>query len=352
MKRRGRGWARLLPTGAPGADDLRHRARLGAILAGRLTPAEIDRIHAASLAARTVRNLQFLRCHHPRGWQPECTIVGGEHLSRALALGRGAILWVTPFAYASIATKATLHRHGLPLTHLSRWEHGPSKTRWGVAWLNPIQRLAEDRFLRERVTIGEGRDPLAALRRLGICLAENRVVSITLGEEASSTVDVPFLAGTLKVPLGPIKLALRTGAPLLPTHTVGIGPAQFETTIEPALPVGSHGSIARRSRKPLGDCGGAVGDHPTRAAVLARRVRLSATVPANRCLAAREMPHLRPTTDSRAGLACPTRKGQCRHLMQGGGHREPLCRPHHPRARAARLAAHPDRPPASRLVPT
>ena len=231
-------WARVgaaLARRRAGADDLRHRARLGAILAGRFTAAEIDRIHTASLAARTVRTLQFLRCHHPRGWQSECTIVGGEHLSRALALGRGAILWITPFAYASIATKVTLHRHGQPLTHLSRWEHGPSKTRWGVTWLNPVQRLAEDRFLRERVTIGEGRDPLAALRRLGICLAENRVVSITLGEEASSTVDVPFLAGTLKVPLGPIKLARRTGAPLLPTHTVAIGPGQFETTIEPAL---------------------------------------------------------------------------------------------------------------------
>ena len=241
-------WARVgaaLARRRAGADDLRHRARLGAILAGRLTPAEIDRIHAASLAARTVRNLQFLRCHHPRGWQPECTIVGGEHLSRALALGRGAILWVTPFAYASIATKATLHRHGLPLTHLSRWEHGPSKTRWGVAWLNPIQRLAEDRFLRERVTIGEGRDPLAALRRLGICLAENRVVSITLGEEASSTVDVPFLAGTLKVPLGPIKLALRTGAPLLPTHTVGIGPARVRDH-DRARPAGG----SRREHRP------------------------------------------------------------------------------------------------------
>ena len=180
---------------------------------------------------------------------------------------------ITPFAYASIATKVTLHRHGQPLTHLSRWEHGPSKTRWGVTWLNPVQRLAEDRFLRERVTIGEGRDPLAALRRLGICLAENRVVSITLGEEASSTVDVPFLAGTLKVPLGPIKLARRTGAPLLPTHTVAIGPGRIRDH-DRARPANRrpHWCFARSSRQPCGDYVGAMGDQSTRAAVLARRV--------------------------------------------------------------------------------
>ena len=163
-------------------------------------------------------------------------LVGGEHLTEALARGRGAILWVTPFAYASLATKATFHQQGLPLTHLSRSQHGPSRSRWGIALLNPIQRLAEDRFLRERVTIGENQEPLVALRRLRSCLAENRVVSITFGEEASSALEVPILGGTLKVPLGPIKLATRTGAPLLPTHTVATGPPEFVTTIEAALP--------------------------------------------------------------------------------------------------------------------
>jgi hypothetical protein len=239
-------WARLSAAVArrkAGGDAARHGAKLHALLAGRLAPAEIDRVRDESLAARTVRNLQFLRCHRPGGWRPACALAGGEHLTEALGRGRGAILWVTPFAYASLITKATLHRQGVPLTHLSRWEHGPSKTRRGITWLNPVQKLAEDRFLRERVTIGDGQEPLAALRRLRACLAENRVVSITFGEEAASTVDAPFLAGRLKVPMGPIKLALRTGAPLLPTHTVATGPAAFATVIEPALPIGGDADV-------------------------------------------------------------------------------------------------------------
>ena len=226
------------------AGSARHRSHLSTFLSGRFAPAEIERIATAAHAARTLRYLQILRCHHPRGWHPVLRLDGREHLDAALAQGRGAILWVTPFAYASLATKATLDRHGLPLTHLSRWQHGPSRSRWGIALINPIQRRAEDRFLRERVVITPGRDPLVAMRRLLSCLAENRVVSITLGEEASRTVAVPFLGGVLHVPLGPIKLAARSGAPLMPTHTVGVAPTELVTTVAPPLPISAAGGAS------------------------------------------------------------------------------------------------------------
>jgi lauroyl/myristoyl acyltransferase len=183
-----------------------------------------------------VRQLQILRCYHSKGWHPDLALEGREHLDAALGEGRGAILWVVPLAYASLVTKATLHRHGVPLAHLSRWYHGVSRSRWGVALFNSIQRRAEDRFLHERVTIGDGQSPLPALRRLRQHLAENRAVSITLGHEASDTVSVPFLDGALAVPVGPMKLATSTGAKLLPVHTFARGAGAFLTRIEPPLP--------------------------------------------------------------------------------------------------------------------
>ena len=201
----------------------------------------------AALATRTVRQLQVLRCHHPRGWHPDLALEGREHLDAALAEGRGAILWVVPLAYASLVTKATLHRHGVPLAHLSRWYHGMSRSRWGVALINPVQRRAEDQFLHDRVTIGEGQSPLPALRRLRQHLAENRAVSITLGHEASDTIEVPFLDGALAVPAGPMKLAASTGAKLLPVHTFARGTGAFLTRIEPPLPT------AAAARVPLED---------------------------------------------------------------------------------------------------
>jgi lauroyl/myristoyl acyltransferase len=214
-------------------------SNLRAVLGKTVADEEIARIYQGGLAARTVRNLQFLRCHRPGGWTPTAGLAGGQHLEDALARGRGAILWVTPFAYASLLTKSTMYNHRLPLTHLSRWEHGPSRSRWGMALLNPIQRRAEDRFLRERVTIGRDQSPLPAMRRLRQCLAENRVVSITLGNEASGALEIPFLGGTAVVATGPIKLAAATGAALLLAHTVATAPDRFETTIEPAFTPGA-----------------------------------------------------------------------------------------------------------------
>ena len=215
-------------------------SRLAATLGDLLSPAEIARAQKRQIAAKMLRQLQFLRCHRPGGWHPEVRLLGREHLEAALAGGRGAILWVGPFAFASLVTKMTLHRHGVRLYHLSRWFHGTSRSRWGVALLNPIQRRVEDRYLKERVTITRGQSPLAAMRRLRKCLARNETVSITIGSLASGIVRVPFLRGELALATGPIRLAAASGAPLLPVFTVqeddaGHGLA-FTTAIEPPLP--------------------------------------------------------------------------------------------------------------------
>jgi lauroyl/myristoyl acyltransferase len=187
--------------------------------------------------ARNVRLLQaqYLRCHRPRGWRPDVRLEGREHLDRALAAGHGAIVWVVPFVFALLVTKMALHAAGYGLVHLSRAEHGGSPTRFGVRVLNPVRVRAENRYLAERVVIGEGCPLGEAMRTLARRLAANRVVSITVGAQGAKTRAAPFLGGELRVATGAPSLALRTGAPLLPVFTVREGPGRFLTAIEPPL---------------------------------------------------------------------------------------------------------------------
>ena len=168
---------------------------------------------------------------------------GREHLAEALAHGRGVILWVTPFAYASLLSKATLQRHALPLTPSQPPGAGPARSRWGMALFNPIHRRAEDRYLRERVVIALGQSPLPAMRRLRQSLAENRVVSITLGREGIGAVEVPFLNCSAAIATGPIKLAAATGAALVLAHTVATAPGRFSITLEPVLAPGAAAAV-------------------------------------------------------------------------------------------------------------
>jgi len=50
---------------------------------------------------------------------------------------------------------------------------------------------------------------------------------------------VPFLGGTLMLPPGPIKLALATGAPIVPTFSVRMPGGKVKLFIEPAIEVGN-----------------------------------------------------------------------------------------------------------------
>src|SRR3954451_6219759 len=106
-----------------------------------------------------------------------------------------------------------------------------------------------------------------ALRRLRQWLAEKRIVAITVGSEASGTIEVPFLGGTAAVATGPPKLAAATGAALLLAHTVATAPGRFAIIIEPAPAPGTVGPapiaatlahIAGPSRPPCAAQSGAV----------------------------------------------------------------------------------------------
>jgi lauroyl/myristoyl acyltransferase len=172
-----------------------------------------------STAAIYEDRLQLLREYRPGGWQPEMDIIGEEHLQAGLARGKGVILWVSYLAYSCHITKKSLKNARYDVTHLSRPDHGFSSTKLGIQILNPIQTRIEERFLHERVVIGEeGR--VLALMKLHACLRRNGVVSITVGKDASEFVSAPFLNGTILFPTGPTDLARLTDSVLLPVYTV------------------------------------------------------------------------------------------------------------------------------------
>jgi lauroyl/myristoyl acyltransferase len=101
------------------------------------------------------------------------------------------------------------------VVHLSRAEHGFSKTGFGIRFLNPIRRSREDRYLNDRIMFDQ-RSAVAAGRRLHRVLASNGVVSITMGAwQGNRVLDVPLLGMRYPVATGAFALARSSGAPVL-----------------------------------------------------------------------------------------------------------------------------------------
>jgi len=180
--------------------------------------------------------LYGLREYRPWRQAVPVRIDGLDHLRGALAAGAGAVLWVGRFTWASIITKMGLHQTGVPVTHLSRPGHGFGDSAFQVRWLNPIWTRIETRFLRERIVLQPGAET-GALRALRRRLAENGVISITVGDEAARTVDVSVLGVPLRLATGPMHLAAASGAPLIPVFTVRDDAGVFVVTLEAPLPL-------------------------------------------------------------------------------------------------------------------
>jgi lauroyl/myristoyl acyltransferase len=206
---------------------------------------------ALAAAFRTdfyTERLQLFAQHSPLPRRIPSTLEGREHLDEALAGGKGALLWVVPTIYASIAGRAAFWQAGFRIAHLSRTDHGFSDTRFGEAFLNPLRTQVERRFLADRVIIEPGRtgDALAELTRR---LAANGLVSITVGDRARHTVSAPFLAGRMNVATRPVEMARDSGARLLPVITIARNDGTFMTEIGTTLPTQDSGeAIAALAR--------------------------------------------------------------------------------------------------------
>ena len=92
-----------------------------------------------SAAGRSEHHVQILRELSPRGWTPRLALEGPAHVDDALAAGRGAVLWVAHFCFNALATKKALAGAGHRAWHVSRPEHGFSKSRVGIATVNRLR---------------------------------------------------------------------------------------------------------------------------------------------------------------------------------------------------------------------
>jgi lauroyl/myristoyl acyltransferase len=201
------------------------RAALG------VDPRAAERISQDLRAAVHEMQMQDLRAWRPGGWQPNITLEGEEHLQAALAQGKGAIVWIAPFVFNSGPTKMALHRKGYRVSHLSSPKHGFSETRFGVACLNKVRCIPEDRHIAQRI-IFDRYAPATAMRRLMRAAKAGEVVSIVAAStEGSDMIKSTIFGGRLPIAVGAPRLAGLTGAPLLPLFTVRDGEG-FRVAIE------------------------------------------------------------------------------------------------------------------------
>ncbi|MFO7690591.1 MAG: hypothetical protein R6W83_08575 [Cryobacterium sp.] len=170
---------------------------------------------------------------------------GVEQLAGATAVGTGAVLWVSRFAWASLISKMGLHQAGFAVSHLSRPGHPFGESAFRVRWLNPVWTRIESRFLRERIVLEPGAET-AALRVLRRQLAEGGAVSITVGHEAVRTVEVSVLGVPLQLSTGPMHLAAASGAPLIPVFVIREGDGAFVVTLDAPLVVDARADREKR----------------------------------------------------------------------------------------------------------
>lgn len=227
----------------PGLVDQATLAKTIAGIAAALPEPDPARARAIALdlqAAVYELRMQNLRAWRPGGgalgaWRPELLLDGEEHLKAVLNRGKGAILWVAHFAFNGGITKMVMQERGYPVSHLSRPEHGFSKTRFGIACLNPVRCGPEDRYLQQRI-VYDRHAPSTAMRRMMRVLKDGGLVSITAGAwEGSGLAEGPMLGGLLSLATGAPRLAAVTGAEILPVFSIRDRDGRWRTVIEAPL---------------------------------------------------------------------------------------------------------------------
>jgi lauroyl/myristoyl acyltransferase len=140
------------------------------------------------------------------------------------------------FSSATIIKQA-FFQAGLPLTHLSREQHGsPSRTRLGVKIVGPLYCRAENPYLAERVKIPlDG--SLGYLNRIRSRLRENACVSIFGEHEGRQSAEVEVLGARWRLALGAPSLAWLEGSELLTVYALRTAPSRYRVVIQEPIVV-------------------------------------------------------------------------------------------------------------------
>jgi phosphatidylinositol dimannoside acyltransferase len=159
------------------------------------------------------------------------TLEGFEHVEESLARGVGPML---------------------VLPHLGSWE-------WCAYWLTrvrkvPVTAVVErveppalfDWFVEFRERIGMEIVPLGpdAGRSIVKAIKEAHVIALLCDRDiAGGGTEVTFFGETTTLPSGPAVLALRTGAPLIPTGVYDQGGGHHHAIVRPPIPADRRGSF-------------------------------------------------------------------------------------------------------------
>lgn len=182
----------------------------------------LNRIQLAlqSAANQYELRLQILRSYRPNGWSPRICMEGAGILDDALEKGRGAVLWVSHFVFHGLVFEIGMKRAGYELVHVSRIEHGFSKTAFGILFLNPVRSRIEDQYLKRRLMINR-MARIHFAKELRNHLRNNDPVSFTVGFwEGRQSLAVSVLGHQYDVATGPITAARNSGAPIIPVFPV------------------------------------------------------------------------------------------------------------------------------------
>jgi len=168
----------------------------------------------------------------PAKWQTPLELLGQEHIEHGLSRGQGVILWLAPLKFTGSIGLQAVHRAGYAVNMLSRPEHGLSSTVFGQHILNRFAYLGDDPDHPKRIVMIE--DGQTAIDRLRRILRENGVVAIAATALTDQPVRRRFFDGEIELASGPPRLAMATGAALLPVfaHRNAAG---YRVLVEPAL---------------------------------------------------------------------------------------------------------------------
>jgi lauroyl/myristoyl acyltransferase len=228
-------WFRAYRTLAPGTID-RLAGRLERHLPTPWTGESYRRLAEHQVESRIEDMWGRVRGLRREGYTPHIEMDGVEHVRGALARGRGVVCWCMRVGSATVI-KRGFREQGLPLTHLSRVEHGSATTtRLGVGVVAPLFRRVEDAAQEERVQIPLG-ESLAYLKTLSDRLAANRCVSIFGEHPGRQTVEVEILGIRRRLALGAPSIAWRAGAGLVTVYALRESRFRHRVVIEEELPV-------------------------------------------------------------------------------------------------------------------
>ncbi len=170
-------------------------------------------------AMRSEHHVQIVR-ERLAGWKPDIELRGRQQLDAARNAGHGAVLWIAHFSFNALAAKMAFAGAGLEVFHVSRPEHGFTKSRFGIRFLNPIRTGAELKYAAGRIVIDRA-NPAASMHEARRLLRANKFVSITAGAwEGELLVKARIGQSAIELSSGAPRLAKIAGAPLLPVFVV------------------------------------------------------------------------------------------------------------------------------------